>query len=84
MARVQLRVAERVAHGGHSIPQADIERRFGRSLRNLLEVFSPVVDNCRCFMNSGPFLELIFEQQEQMRNVIHVDHYQHLLQEAET
>ena len=30
-----LRVAERVAHGGHSIPQADIERRFPRSLNNL-------------------------------------------------
>jgi len=78
----RLRVAERVAHGGHSIANADIERRFARSLRNLLEVFSPVVDNCRCFMNSGTFPELIFEQQGQMRNVIQADFYQHLLQEA--
>lgn len=29
------RVAERVAHGGHNIPIAAIERRFSRSLRNL-------------------------------------------------
>ncbi|MBE9062392.1 zeta toxin family protein [cf. Phormidesmis sp. LEGE 11477] len=34
----KLRVAERVAHGGHSIPMRDIERRFPRSLRNLLRV----------------------------------------------
>jgi len=32
----RLRVAERVRHGGHDIPVADIERRFPRSLRNLL------------------------------------------------
>ncbi len=31
------RVAERVAHGGHNIPAADIERRFPRSLNNLLD-----------------------------------------------
>src|SRR6185295_13953176 len=34
----RLRVAERVAHGGHSIADADIARRFPRSLRNLLDV----------------------------------------------
>ena len=30
------RVAERVLHGGHNIPVVDIERRFPRSLDNLL------------------------------------------------
>ena len=38
-----LRVAERVAHGGHSIPRADLERRFPRSLRNLFEAYSSAV-----------------------------------------
>lgn len=42
-----LRVAERVAHGGHHIPTADIERRFSRSLSNLFERFSLTVDDCR-------------------------------------
>ena len=36
-----LRVAERVAHGGHSIPLSDIRRRFPRSLSHLLHDFSP-------------------------------------------
>ena len=35
----ELRVAERVAHGGHNIPLSDIRRRFSRSLRNLFEEF---------------------------------------------
>ncbi|WP_093560713.1 zeta toxin family protein [Pseudoduganella namucuonensis] len=78
-----LRVAERVAHGGHNIPAADIERRFSRSLGNLLNFFSSAVDSCSCFMNSGPMPELVFEQQGDQRNVINATLYQLLLQEAE-
>jgi predicted ABC-type ATPase len=77
-----LRVAERVAHGGHNIPAADIERRFGRSLRHLLNDFSHRVDFCRCFMNIGPTPELIFEQQGDRRDVYHGAHYRQLTQEA--
>lgn len=81
MEMSKLRVAERVAHGGHNIPTPDIERRFARSLANLLEVFSPEVDACRCFMNSSALPELVFEQQGDVRNVVHPHHYQRLLQE---
>lgn len=38
------RVARRVALGGHGIPEADIRRRFGRSLRNLDQIYKPAVD----------------------------------------
>ncbi len=78
----KLRVAERVAHGGHSIPTADIERRFARSLTNLLDEFSQTVDACRCFMNSGTLPELVFEQQGDSRVIVHPNNYQHLLQEV--
>lgn len=47
----KMRVAERVAHGGHNIPVKDIERRFPRSLSNLFQNFSSIVDHCLCFMN---------------------------------
>lgn len=47
------RVAERVAHGGHNIPSEDIERRFARSLANLLDLFSTQTDTCRCYLNEG-------------------------------
>ncbi len=78
----RLRVAERVAHGGHNIPAADIERRFARSLDNLLTRFSGAVDECRCFMNSGPLPELIFEQQGELRSIVDAAHYQRLLDEV--
>lgn len=78
-----LRVAERVAYGGHNIPVADIERGFARSLANLLTT-SPVVDACRCFMNSGALPELVFEQHGEQRTIANTLHYQHLLKESES
>jgi len=41
------------------------------------------VDVCRCFMNSTPQPELVFEQQGELRNVVHPENYQLLLQEAQ-
>ncbi|GGD57554.1 hypothetical protein [Lacimicrobium alkaliphilum] len=76
------RVAERVAHGGHNIPKADIMRRFSRSLRNLLLEFSYCVDKCSCFMNSTQQPELIFEQSGKARNVVNETLYDVLLKEA--
>lgn len=74
----QLRVAERVSHGGHAIPLKDIKRRFPRSLNNLLHHFSSVVDHCICFMNEGTAPVLIFEQNGENRTVVHEPYYQHL------
>lgn len=75
----KLRVAERVRHGGHNVPEADIERRFPRSLRHLFDDFSWRVSHCRCFMNAGDQPALIFEQAGVIRNVIHAEHYRCLL-----
>ena len=76
------RVAERVAHGGHSIPSKDIERRFSRSLNNLLNEFSHRVDSCTCFMNDGESPVLVFEQKYSQRNVMDNHCYQLLLEGA--
>jgi len=78
----KLRVAERVAHGGHKIPLTDIERRFPRSLRHLLDDFSHRVDSCTCFMNDGESPVLVFEQRGNDRDIVHDDYYQLLLEEA--
>jgi predicted ABC-type ATPase len=78
----KLRVAERVAHGGHNIPVADIERRFPRSLRHLLNDFSHRVDSCACFMNDGESPVLVFEQRGDIRDILHENYYQLLLEEA--
>lgn len=78
----KLRVAERVAHGGHNIPVVDIERRFPRSLIHLLNEFSHRVDSCTCFMNDGESPVLVFEQRGSERDIVHDDYYQLLLEEA--
>ena len=56
------RVAERVSHGGHHIPDADIERRYPRSLKNLFNGYSMKVDRCRCYLNTGFPPKRVFER----------------------
>ncbi len=38
------RVALRVQSGGHHIPDEDVKRRYGRSVRNFLELYRPLAD----------------------------------------
>lgn len=78
-----LRVAERVAHGGHDIPSADIARRFPRSLRNLLHNYAARVDRTRCFLNSGLEPELIFTQSGAQRVLADIERFEHLFQESQ-
>lgn len=76
------RVAERVAHGGHDIPSADIERRFPRSLHNLLEVFAARVNHVSRLMNNSGAPEPVFEQTNKGREIQHAGWFAHLLQES--
>lgn len=78
----KMRVAERVAHGGHKIPIADIERRFSRSLSNLLTLFSYHVDYCVCFMNDGNEPKLVFEQQNNNRQIVDAECFQTMINGA--
>ena len=77
------RVAERVAHGGHSIPPQDIERRFPRSLYNLLELYSERVDFVRCLMNTADEPALVFEQVHGQRDIFAPMLYQQLKRQAQ-
>lgn len=77
-----LRVAERVAHGGHNIPVQDIKRRFPRSLNNLLTEYSYLANSCQCFMNTAETPMLIFEQQGDERNIADNELYQLIYKRA--
>ncbi|WP_217994461.1 AAA family ATPase [Vreelandella jeotgali] len=79
----RLRVAERVSHGGHLIPLKDIQRRFPRSLYNLLMLYAPSVSRARCFMNAGDTPQPVFEQVGQERQVLDNQHYSRLVREAQ-
>ena len=48
----RLRVAERVAHGGHGIAAEVIERRFHAGLKNLFTLFTTLVDRWVIYDNS--------------------------------
>src|SRR5690606_17391546 len=76
------RVAERVKHGGHGIPEQDLLRRFPKSLKNLLQEYSIVVDHCICMMNQGGTPELVFENFRNERVVHHQQLLDKLTKEA--
>jgi predicted ABC-type ATPase len=46
------RVALRVRNGGHFVPDADIRRRYARSVRNFLELYRPIADWWEVFDNT--------------------------------
>ena len=52
VALAKKRVKKRVASGGHDIPPKVIERRFYRSLNNLVHRYSEAVDEWRVFDNA--------------------------------
>ena len=79
----KLRVAERVAHGGHDIPIQDIERRFPRSLHNLFNEFSFAADRTQCFMNDGEVPQPVFVQQGEVRDILNVQLFSQLMREIE-
>lgn len=51
------RVAQRVMNGGHGIPDADIERRFEKSLRNLKTVIN-LCDRVELYDNTDMFQQI--------------------------
>lgn len=56
------RVAERVRKGGHNIETDVIRRRYLGGLRNLFEIYLPIVDEAMIFDNSHGQIELIAER----------------------
>lgn len=62
----EMRVAQRVASGGHNIPKDVIHRRYWAGLRNLFEIFVPIVDLWSLYDNNT-------ETQPIVKNSIIVD-----------
>lgn len=78
------RVSERVAHGGHNIPAADIDRRFPRRLRNLFNSYRMIVDKCACLLNEDQERSLVFEQSGGKVQIYDERAYQELKRQART
>lgn len=76
------RVAERVAHGGHNIPQAAIERRFAASLHNLFMEYAQKASYTQCLLNNGDAPSLVFVQYGDNLDTLDEQTYQQLRNEA--
>lgn len=55
----EMRVAQRVAEGGHDIPCEVIRRRYWLGLRNLLEIYASEVDVWSMYDNGGPMRPIV-------------------------
>jgi predicted ABC-type ATPase len=75
------RVAERVAHGGHAIADADIVRRFPRSLSNLLHHYAGAADHTICFLNTFSPPHVVFTQTGGSRRILAQSLYHELMKE---
>lgn len=53
------RIKDRVAKGGHNIPNPDVRRRFLRSINNFFILYLPLVDSWYLFDNSAEKPDLI-------------------------
>ncbi|MCA0365253.1 MAG: zeta toxin family protein [Bacteroidetes bacterium] len=53
------RVKTRVKEGGHNIPEATIERRYINGLKNLFNIYLPIIERVLIFDNSYGNSELI-------------------------
>lgn len=78
----RIRVAERVAHGGHLVPAEDIARRFPRSLRHLLDHYASAASHVQCYLNSGPHPEMVFTQDGDRRTILNQEVFDMLVKEA--
>ena len=64
------RVKIRVSEGGHNIDTEVIRRRYSRGIKNLFDIYLPLVDGALIFDNSEGQHELIAEKQ--IDNILHI------------
>ena len=70
------RVKIRVLEGGHNIEPAIIERRYIRGIKNLFNIYLPIVDGAFIFDNSDAQHELIADKQlGDSMNIINIDKF---------
>ncbi len=58
-----LRIRDRVESGGHNVPERDVRRRFGRTLKNLFSLYRPLLDTLHFLDNSSGTPRLIFKEE---------------------
>jgi predicted ABC-type ATPase len=57
------RIRDRVLHGGHSVPEEVVRRRFERSIKNFFVDYRPLADRWYLFSNSSSSPVLVASQE---------------------
>jgi predicted ABC-type ATPase len=70
------RVAERVSHGGHNIPEQTIIRRYPRSINNFRNTYQEMADKWWLFNNTTKSAIMIANKLNDKVNIIDDDQYQ--------
>jgi predicted ABC-type ATPase len=64
------RIRDRVAKGGHDVPEVLVRRRFARSIRNFLQIYSATADSWILFDNSNEPPLAIARKEESKTHII--------------
>ena len=72
------RVAQRVLEGGHNIPVDVIQRRYRMGIKNLFDIYMPIVGYWAIFDNSGNPRELVAEGWRTGENIMNKNKYDKL------
>jgi predicted ABC-type ATPase len=73
------RVRDRVLEGGHDVPEPVVRRRYGRSIKNFLQVYRSRVDAWTLFDNSHTEPAMIAFEKQGKLNIIDSALYQTVL-----
>jgi predicted ABC-type ATPase len=77
-----LRIRDRVANGGHNVPEAAVRRRFRRTLSNLFALYRPLLDTLHFFDNSSDIPRLVFKDEAGDTSVLDVTLFEELQRKA--
>ena len=72
------RVAKRVSEGGHNIPEDVIRRRYEAGIRNLIEIYSQIVDRWILIDNNTTSV-VVAETKSGETTVFDMDRYNKIL-----
>lgn len=73
------RIKDRVIKGGHNVPEADVRRRFDRSIRNFFLEYAALADSWSLFDNSDvPPSRIAFKKGDELQ-IIKADTYNRLV-----
>ncbi len=79
------RVKTRVSEGGHNIDSEVIERRYIRGIKNLFNIYLPIVDDAFIFDNSEAKHQLLADKQmDSSLNIVNIDKFNLLINYYDT